>query len=321
MTAPTEKFRRHLSDLDRRRTVAASPEAVTELAYFDAFAAQAKFVKVDGLTHHYLEFGEPTAPAVLLLHGWDCSSYWFHRLGPQLARAGYRAVAFDFRGHGFSESDAKERYEMPHLAAEVIAVADALNIGRFHLVSFSLGAAVALFVSQAAPERVRSQIVMNFGLFGHGSMKERILPRLLDTVFKGIRRIPSTTMIYRYISVSMCQRDLDPLDITMGLTALHNCDPRAAFLAVSDLVTADRTRHLIDATTGMGAPLLSIVGEFDPIIPFTESHRLAAHAPKGEMHILERTGHLVMFERPDEIERLVVARLNQFSDHLKMTAR
>ncbi len=297
-----------------------TPGELSELQYFEEFAARAKFVKLDGISYHYLEFGEPNAPAVLLLHGWDCSSYWFHRLGPQLARAGYRAIAFDFRGHGFSESDPKERYDIPRLASEVLAVADALNINRFHIASFSLGSAVAIFVSRLAPERVRGQIVMNFGLFGHGTVKERVLPRLLNGVFGGLRRIPSTALIYHYISVAMCQRDLDPLDITMGLTALRNCDPRAAYLAVSDLVTAERTDQLVAAAAGIHAPFLSIVGEFDPIIPFAESHRLAAHAPKGEMHILERTGHLVLFERPDEIEKIIVRRLNASSDRLKMTA-
>lgn len=297
-----------------------TPGELSELQYFEDFAARAKFVKLDGITHHYLEFGEPNAPVVMLLHGWDCSSYWFHRLGPQLARAGYRAIAYDFRGHGFSESDPTERYDIPRLASEVLAVADALNINRFHVASFSLGSAVAIFVSQLAPDRVRGQIVMNFGLFGHGTVKEQVLPRLLNTVFGGLRRIPSTALIYHYISVAMCQRDLDPLDITMGLTALRNCDPRAAYLAVSDLVTAERTDQLVAAAAGIHAPFLSIVGEFDPIIPFAESHRLAAHAPRGEMHILERTGHLVLFERPDEIEKIIVRRLNASSDRLKMTA-
>lgn len=320
MTVPTEKYHRHLDLLACRRRVANTPEEFLELEYFDRFAARAKFVKVDGITHHYLEFGEPGAPVVMLLHGWDCSSYWFHRLGPQLARAGYRAIAFDFRGHGFSESDPKERYDIPRLASEALAVADALNINRFHVASFSLGAAVAIFVSHLAPERVRGQVVMNFGLFGYGALKERLLPNLLNTVFNGLRRVPSATMIYRYISVAMCQRDLDPLDIAMGLTALRNCDPRAAYLAVSDLVTAERTDHLVAAAAGIHAPFLSVVGEFDPIIPFAESHRLAARAPKGEMHILERTGHLVLFERPDEIERIIVGRLNASTDRLKMTA-
>lgn len=297
-----------------------TPESLSELQYFDEFAARAKFVKVDGIVHHYLEFGETTAPVVMLLHGWDCSSYWFHRIGPQLARAGYRAIAFDFRGHGFSESDPKERYDIPRLASEVLAVADALNINRFHVASFSLGSAVAIFVSHLAPDRVRGQVVMNFGLFGYGALKERVLPRLLNTVFNGLRRIPSATAVYRYISVAMCQRELDPLDITMGLTALHNCDPRAAFLAVSDLVTPERTDHLAAAAAGIHAPFLSIVGEFDPIIPFAESHRLAAHTPKGEMHILERTGHLVLFERPDEIEKIIVRRLNQPADQRAMVA-
>lgn len=56
--------------------------------------------------------------------------------------------------------------------------------------------------------------------------------------------------------------------------------------------------------TGQAHPTLVITGEFDPVVPFADSLRLAQTIPVARLHILLRTGHLVLFERPDDIERL-----------------
>ncbi|OYT70558.1 MAG: hypothetical protein CFK52_10825 [Chloracidobacterium sp. CP2_5A] len=317
MTAPrsdaefvTEKFRRHLAELaarERRETAPPQPEV---FAAMRALAARARFLPLRGVLHHVYEHGPADGPAVILLHGWDCSSYWFYRLAPALGDQGFRVVAFDFRGHGFSDSAADERYDLPTLAQDALALADALGIREFSLASFSLGSAVALLVGAQAPERVRRHIVMNFGLFGYGALQSRLLPSILTTLFDTLRRIPSKALVYRYVSATLCQREVTWRDVEMCFTSLVHCDSRAAFLAVTDLVTPERAAHLRQAAA-TAAPTLVIAGEFDPVASLADSERLARTLPAAQLHILLRTGHLVLFERPDEIERLAQAWLKR----------
>jgi pimeloyl-ACP methyl ester carboxylesterase len=89
----------------------------------------------------------------------------------------------------------------------------------------------------------------------------------------------------------------------MGFTSLVYCDSQAAFLAVTDLVQQERVAQ-VQRAAGDAQPTLVITGEFDPVVPFADSLRLAQTIPAAHLHILQRTGHLVLFERPDEIERL-----------------
>lgn len=300
----TEKFRRHLAELaarERRETRPPQPEV---FAVMRAFAARARFVPVRGVLHHVYEYGPADGRAVLLLHGWDCSSYWFYRLAPALGARGFRVVAFDFRGHGFSASAEDDRYDLPTLAQDTLTLADALGVRRFDLASFSLGSAVALLVGAQAPERVGRQVVMNFGLFRYGALQARLLPSVLKAIFDTLRRIPSKTFVYRYVSATLCRREVTWRDVEMAFTSLVYCDSRAAFLAVTDLVRPERAAQ-IEQAAATAAPTLVIAGEFDAVVPFADSARLAQALPTAQLHVLLRTGHLVLFERPDEIERLV----------------
>ncbi len=299
----TEKFCRHLHELDARERRETAPPQLAVLGTMREFASRARFVRLGGIRHHVYEYGPVDGPAVMLLHGWDCSSYWFYRLAPALGQHGFRVIAFDFRGHGFSDADPQDDHALPTLAQDTLHLADLLGIRRFHLVSFSLGSAVALLVGTLARERVGRQVVMNFGLFDYGALQSRLLPFILRTIFDTLRRIPSKTLVYRYVSATLCQREVEWRDVEMAFTSLVYCHSQAAFLAVTDLVRQERVAQVHQAA-GQAHPTLVITGEFDPVVPFADSARLARTIPEARLHILERTGHLVLFERPDEIERL-----------------
>jgi len=98
----------------------------------------------------------------LLLHGWGCNAYHFRKLLPALARRGVAAIALDLRGHGMSHKPTDlAAYTASALRVFVERVLDALQIERVSLVGHSLGAAVALDVVFAAPERVRWLTLLN----------------------------------------------------------------------------------------------------------------------------------------------------------------
>ena len=62
---------------------------------------RARFVEgVNGLRVHLLEAGDPSHPAVLLLHGFPEMAYSWRKVMPALAEAGYHVIAPDLRGYG-----------------------------------------------------------------------------------------------------------------------------------------------------------------------------------------------------------------------------
>ena len=81
-------------------------------------------------------------PPVVLLHGLSMTSdsCWYGSYAPLAAR--HRVVAFDLRGHG-SGIPVKGHFSLEACADDVLAVADALGLGRFIAVGYSIGGLIA----------------------------------------------------------------------------------------------------------------------------------------------------------------------------------
>ena len=100
------------------------------------------FYEVRGQTYAVTDMGGD-GPPVLLMHGWpDERSIYRHQL-PVLREAGYRAISVDWIGHGESSiPKARNRYRIPELSRDLVALLDSLDIDRCHLVAHDYGATV-----------------------------------------------------------------------------------------------------------------------------------------------------------------------------------
>lgn len=112
------------------------------------------------LTFRALAAGPEGGRLVLLLHGFpQCSRAWTQVMD-QLAAAGHRAVAPDQRGYSpGARPSAVAAYEMDHLVADVLAMADWFGGHRFDVVGHDWGGAVAWHVAGRYPDRVRTLAV------------------------------------------------------------------------------------------------------------------------------------------------------------------
>jgi pimeloyl-ACP methyl ester carboxylesterase len=114
-------------------------------------------VRVGELTFDVTAQGPDDGPLVVFLHGFPQSAYEWRAQLAALSAEGYRAVAVDQRGYSpGARPESVEQYRMPHLVADVLAVADDMGGHTFHLVGHDWGAAVAWQVAGRYPERVRS---------------------------------------------------------------------------------------------------------------------------------------------------------------------
>ena len=104
---------------------------------------------------------EDGAP-VLLLHGFAQSRYCSRRQLPAPAAAGYRAIAFDQRGYSAGARPAgAEHYGVPAIVGDALAIMEAPDAPRFHLVGHDWGGHIAWTAASQAPERVISLAVLS----------------------------------------------------------------------------------------------------------------------------------------------------------------
>ena len=121
------------------------------------------FQQVDAglLNVGYAEAGPAGGPAVLLLHGWPYDIYSYADTTPALAAAGYRVIVPYVRGYGttrFLSQDTLRNGQQAALAADVIALMDALNIDRAILAGFDWGARSADIVVALWPGRCQGLV-------------------------------------------------------------------------------------------------------------------------------------------------------------------
>ena len=120
------------------------------------------FRGVGGVTLRAVTAGPADGPPVVLLHGFpEYWRGWRHQLGP-LAAAGFRVVALDQRGYNLSGKPPRVAdYALDILARDVVAVIDALGVGRAAVVGHDWGGIVGWRLGFAHPDRLSRLAILN----------------------------------------------------------------------------------------------------------------------------------------------------------------
>ena len=115
-----------------------------------------------GVRIHLAAAGPPGAPPVLCLHGWP-QHWWSWRAVIAELGGEYRVLCPDMRGFGWSGAPADDDYVKERVAADAIALLDALGIERVRLVGHDWGGWAAILAALGAPGRVSSLLAMSIG--------------------------------------------------------------------------------------------------------------------------------------------------------------
>jgi pimeloyl-ACP methyl ester carboxylesterase len=126
-------------------------------------------IQADGVKVFYRVAGDPSAPVVLLLHGFPTSSFMFRELIPRLADK-FRVIAPDLPGFGFTEvpEERKYKYSFDSLAYTIEAFTDALGLKRYAIYVFDYGAPTGFRLAMARPERVSAIVSQNGNAYEDG---------------------------------------------------------------------------------------------------------------------------------------------------------
>src|SRR5690349_3746751 len=141
-------------------SVLAGPAAVAEdaqrgvptrsVAASEATVVHYRHADINGVKVFYREAGSPTAPTVVLLHGFPTSSNMFRNLIPALA-ARYHVIAPDYPGFGFSDVPERARfsYTFANLADVTRTLLNKLNAQHFALYVMDYGAPIGFRLASA----------------------------------------------------------------------------------------------------------------------------------------------------------------------------
>jgi pimeloyl-ACP methyl ester carboxylesterase len=123
---------------------------------------QHRFIEAGGLRFHMVEAGPADGPAVLLLHGFPDFWIGWRAQIEALSTAGFRVLVPDQRGYNASAKPLGiHAYALARLVGDVAALADALDLRRFHLVGHDWGGIVAWAAGTMLRDRIERLAVLN----------------------------------------------------------------------------------------------------------------------------------------------------------------
>jgi len=141
--------------------------------------ASLKQVEAGVLNVGYAEAGPASGPAVILLHGWPYDIYSYVDVAPLLASAGYRVIVPYLRGYGttrFLSSEIVRNGQPSAVAADTIALMDALKIEKATIAGYDWGARTANIVAALWPERCKAMVSVSGYLIGSQEAGKMPLP-------------------------------------------------------------------------------------------------------------------------------------------------
>jgi pimeloyl-ACP methyl ester carboxylesterase len=123
-----------------------------------------RLLDLDGSSIFYREAGRPEAPALLLPHGYPCSSFAYRHLMPALADE-YRLIAPDFPGCGYSATPDHFRYDFDGYTTFLERFLERLRVDRIALYLHDFGSQIGLRLAIRRPELITALIIQNGDIY------------------------------------------------------------------------------------------------------------------------------------------------------------
>jgi 3-oxoadipate enol-lactonase len=249
--------------------------------------------------------------AVLLVMGLGGRAADWGRVFPAALARRYKVVRFDNRGTGGS-TKATAGFTLEDMAKDAIAVLDEVGTKRAHLVGISMGGMISQLVALDHPERV-DRLVLLSTHFGGGNVVHptaetaSVLAAAPGTAVEEVMRRSLKVIT----APGFAEAHPEAIDELVAY-AVAAPTPAACFMAqLQAIIDSDRSERV----SRIRAPTLVVHGDSDALIPVGNGHRLAEAIPGAKLELLGGCGHLPMWERPEELARIVLEFLGDSALH------
>jgi pimeloyl-ACP methyl ester carboxylesterase len=291
-----------------RRTLAVLAIGVAAVVHSPAGAQDlnrfTRTVDVGGLAFPVLDYGEGSP--VLLLHGFPDDRFLWRHQATALASAGLRVIAPDLRGFGDAPRPQDPAdYGLDIAAKDVIGILDALRIGQVQLVGHDWGAALGWRIAAQYPARVSRYVAISVGAPGApptAEQRER-------SAYMGFFRQPGAEPELQRDNWKRFREFMrNAPDTDRSIERLSR--PGALTAALNWYRAANRASAT--PPPPVTCPVLAIWSDGDAYL--TEEHiRSSGERIKGPFEYKKISGasHWVMLEKPDELNRMLLAFLER----------
>lgn len=264
-------------------------------------SAPGRIVKLPGGDLHVIDQGPRRAEALVLLHGYACSTNWWEPAA-RVLDGDHRVIRVDLLGHGASEKPA-EGYGMPDQARLVVGALRKLGVRRAIVVGHSMGAEVAVATAEQDRELVRGVMVIDMSPDdayeeGPGELRLAFAP----LIGQALHRLLPDSMIKSRLESEAFAGEVKLPD------AFVQDFRRVTYTAFTRSAEGSReyrdARPLDQRMSATRRPLLVLFGARDRAV--NPSSALRWDVPGATVTRWPGVGHSPQYERPAQTARLIL---------------
>ena len=265
------------------------------------------YVEANGLKFHYLDWGNPDNPPLVLLHGVGQTCHTWDLFAAAMSPH-FHVMAFDQRGHGDTDWAPDKDYSRKTMVKDAEAFTTALGLDRFFLTGMSMGGANSLAFTGQNPDRVEALVVVDVG------------PRVEN---KGVQHIRNFMKDFREFdslddaaAVIHKFNPRRPLEVIRKYTVVYNLKqlPSGKWTWKYDTYFSEghsrgdvkqMEQELSTEVKKISCPTLLVKGAESDVLSLDGARLLQAAVPGSEFALIPGAGHSVMGDNPPAFEAAV----------------
>ena len=283
---------------------------VDELNDETRYRLEGQFIQLsDGSVHYELK-GPKDAQVVVLIHG-NAAPYfsWDYNV-PALVEAGFRVLRYDIYGHGFSDRPKLKKYNRNLYDRQIVELLKALKVNKpVHIIGTSQGGSIATYFTAIHPEKVKKLALLSplFDSFeGEGMVRLLITPGIGEYFMKVFGDKSATDPSKVLASTNKIPELTEKLKQQIRFKG-----KKRAILANMRGDALENNTDYYEKVRDQNRPILLTWGNKDKSISGESMKRLRELIPSIEYHKLTDVGHLAHYERPEEINPILIEFLKQ----------
>jgi len=272
-----------------------------------ATIAESRFLEVNGLKLHHLDWGNADAPALVCVHGLRGNAHAFDGFARHF-RDRYHVIAVDVRGRGDSGWATDGDYSMTTYANDLAGVIDALGIEKLTLVGTSMGGRIGMHYAAHHADRLERFVINDIGPESEAG-SERITQEAGKTP-DDFATLEDVLAYRRNLQPAMARRSEEE-QREVALTHVRQSDSGRwvwkndpAFLQQRTAGGTQNYPQLWDVLRSLQCPTLLVHGGISDVLSSAQAQRIIDALPNGRIVEVPNVGHAPTLVEPEALAAL-----------------
>jgi len=260
-----------------------------------------RFIDVNGLRIHYLEWGSADKPPLIMLHGIGRIAHTFDHIAPHFASR-YHVMAVDMRGHGDSAWDSKGAYLVEDYVKDIEGMAQQLRLRNIVIWGNSTGGRVAQVFAGLHPDLVGAVISEDVGPERPREIADGMATRLKQEDEKGWA---SEEELLARQKAGSPRTGEDILQAYVHFGSKKRPDGRVIWKRDPAIGNGFVPTELWRFVRQIKSPIIYVLGGRSTIVPAQTQEELRKTLPQAQIVTIPGVGHYPSEEKPSEFLAIV----------------